>query len=224
MNTYKYDLHAHTSETSPCGRMKASDVVRMYKDKGYYGIVITDHYFDGFFENLPEMTWKDKIACYLQGYRNAYEAGLKIGLKVILGMELRFNENFNDYLIYGLDEKFMLEHPELYKLDLAYLRKLIAGTGIMIFQAHPFRPLIVPADPALLDGVEVYNGNPRHNSSNEKAQKFARKNGLIEISGSDSHQPQDIARGGVFLTEPVDTSEELAAALKAGKISELIRT
>lgn len=224
MNTYKYDLHVHTDETSPCGKVKASEVVRLYKGEGYHGIVITDHYFDGFFESLSDMSWKDKIGCYLEGYRNAYKAGLKTGLRVILGMELRFNENWNDYLVYGLDEKFMVEHPELYKLSLSEFRKLIAGTGIMVFQAHPYRPLMIVADPELLDGVEVYNGNPRHDSLNKKAERFASKHELIGISGSDFHQPQDLARGGMLLTELIGTPEELVAALKNGKISGLIRT
>ena len=223
MNTYKYDLHVHTDETSPCGKVKASEGVRMYKEAGYYGIVITDHYFDGFFENLSDMSWKDKVDCYLDGYKRAYAKGLEIGLKVILGMEIRFLENLNDYLVYGLEENFIYEHPELYKLDLAGFRNLLSGTGIMVFQAHPYRSGLVRADPALLDGVEIFNGNPRHNSLNEKAELFASKHNLIGISGSDFHQPQDLARGGMLLTESVETSKELADVLKSGKFSELVR-
>lgn len=224
MSTYKYDLHVHSDETSPCGRVKASEVVRMYKKAGYSGVVITDHYYEAFFENLKDMSWKDKIDCYLEGYRNAYAEGLQTGLRVILGMELRFDENLNDYLVYGIDEQFLLEYPELYRLDLQSFRELVSGSEILIYQAHPFRKEAVTADPDLLDGIEVYNGNPRHNSMNNKAVEFASKNRLMEISGSDFHQTQDLARGGVIFTELVETSDKLVAALKENKIKGLICT
>lgn len=224
MSTYKYDLHVHSDETSPCGKVKAADVVKMYKKAGYSGIVITDHYFDGFFEDLADMSWKEKVECYLEGYRNAYAEGLKSGLKVILGMELRFDENFNDYLVYGIDEQFLLEYPELYRLDLQSFRELIEGSEILIYQAHPFRSEVVAADPELLDGIEVYNGNPRHNSMNDRAAEYASEHGLLEISGSDFHQVQDLARGGVLFSELIETSDQLVAALKSQKIEGLICT
>jgi hypothetical protein len=33
-------------------------------------------------------------------------------------MEIRFPENENDYLVFGLDESFLFEHTYLYKLGL----------------------------------------------------------------------------------------------------------
>jgi len=52
MAIYKYDTHVHTKEVSPCGKVPAIEVVKLYKDAGYHGIVITDHYCDSFFESL----------------------------------------------------------------------------------------------------------------------------------------------------------------------------
>ena len=46
-------------------------------------------------------------------------------------------------------------------------------------QAHPFRTGLTREDPALLDGVEVFNGNARHDSHNDDALRFARENGLL---------------------------------------------
>ena len=48
MAIYKYDIHTHTSEVSPCGKVEAEKVVELYKEAGYTGIVITDHYYEGF--------------------------------------------------------------------------------------------------------------------------------------------------------------------------------
>ena len=40
---YKYELHCHTKEVSRCGAVPAAEIVKMYKENGYDGIVITDH-------------------------------------------------------------------------------------------------------------------------------------------------------------------------------------
>lgn len=82
-------------------------------------MVITDHYYDGFFEALHGMSWNNKIDMYLKGFRLAEEEGKKTGVNILLGMELRFKENFNDYLVYGIDEDFLKHNKELYKLNLS---------------------------------------------------------------------------------------------------------
>ena len=84
----------------------------------------------------------------------------------------------------------------------------------LIYQAHPFRPGLRAASPADLDGVEVYNGNPRHNSHNELALRFALDSGLAMSSGSDAHQIEDIARGGIYAPDWVSDGESLARFLR----------
>lgn len=220
---YKYETHLHTTETSPCGKVKAQEAVRIYKKAGYTGIIITDHFFRGFFERHPFMRWDKKIDLYLAGYRKALDEGQKLGMDIQLGMEITFNENSNDYLVYGFDETFLREHKDLYRLTLKKFRELTADKGILIFQAHPFRPRMIPAPPELIDGVEVYNGNPRHDSANHLALQYANDNGLKMLSGSDFHQLQDAARGGVLVDEKVWT-QGFAYLVLQNKISGLIKT
>jgi len=213
MNLYKIDTHVHTAEVSACGKIKAKDLVQMYRDSGYYGVIITDHYCSEYFHSLRAKNWEEKVDSYLTGYRNALGEGKKVGLKVFLGMEIRFTENFNDYLVYGFDEDFLKNHRELYKLGLVKFKKLAEKEGLLVFQAHPFRPEIIPADPRFLDGVEVYNGNPRHNSRNHLAYSFASRNNLMMISGSDFHQVSELATGGIILPHAINTSKELVALM-----------
>ncbi|NMB97687.1 MAG: transposase [Clostridiaceae bacterium] len=224
-NRYKYDIHVHTSETSPCGKIDAVDVVRLYKEAGYTGIVITDHYYEAFFDKIPFSDWTAKIETYLKGYKTAIalEEGANIGLNIFLGMEIRFNEYPNDYLVYGIDEQFLIENPELYKLTLTEFTKLISGKNIMIFQAHPFRKGQTIERVDLLDGIEVYNGNPRHDSQNDVAYRFAIENNLKLISGSDFHQIQDLARGGIIIDQSVTSMNELVNILRNNNSIELIR-
>ncbi len=223
MDIYKYETHFHTNETSPCGKVPAAAAVRLYHEAGYTGIVVTDHYSRRFFDMYPLSKWERKIGFYLEGYHCALEEGQKLGVDIHLGMELRFDENPNDYLIYGFDEEFLKANKKLYKLGLKNFRKLTAGNGIVIVQAHPFRANMVTAAPELIDGVEVYNGNPRHDSANHLALEFARDNKLKMLSGSDFHRYGDETRGGIIVQERIKPGGFADMILK-NKISDLIRT
>jgi predicted metal-dependent phosphoesterase TrpH len=213
MEMYRYDTHVHTSESSDCGELPATDVVRLYKEAGYSGIVITDHFHSFFFDRFPDLSWPDKVERYLLGYRLAVQEGSRIGLNVLLGMEMRFSESNNDYLVYGFDETFLLEHPALYRVGLRGFRDIIQGTGIRIYQAHPFRNGMERVDPKLLDGVEVFNGHPRHNSRNHLAREFAVEHSIRMIAGSDSHEAGDVGSSGIMVPHPINTISEFVAFL-----------
>lgn len=203
------DTHVHTSEISPCGWVPALEGVRTYKEAGYYGIIITDHYYDGYFDGLWDSSWEYKIQTYLSGYKSALEEGKKIGLQVFLGLEMRFQEGPEDYLVYGLNEEFLTRNPELYKHTLKSFREAIKDTGALIFQAHPYREGLKVAPAHLLDGMETHNGNPRHNSHNHKAHAYAKNHGLKMSAGSDFHRLEDLGGGGILIPEEIHSIEEL---------------
>ena len=77
--------------------------------------------------------------------------------------------------------------------------------------------------PKFLDGIEVYNGNPRHESNNPRARAWAEEHHLLFSSGSDYHETEDVARGGMIFPGEIHNSKELAAALAKG-VGELIET
>lgn len=224
MQLYRYETHTHTNETSSCGKVDACDLVQYYKESGYQGVVITDHYYKDFFEKLGDISWEDKMDAYLKGYRAALEKGGEIGLRVILGMELRFQNSPNDYLVYGFDEEFLLRNEKLYEMTLKEFRELATQNGLLIYQAHPFRNGAMVGKGNYLDGIEVFNGNPRHWSNNIFACLFAREHQLKMLSGSDYHQPQDLARGGIEVERDLRTSEELVEYLKECSEVRLITT
>ncbi len=224
MKTFKIDMHVHTSEVSPCGKISARDVVTLYKQAGYAGIVITDHFFDGFFAKVSKLPWDQQIDEYLKGYRKALQVGREVGLQVILGMELRFFGSMNDYLVYGVDESFLKAIPYLFMKDLKIFHQIAKEKDLLVYQAHPFRTGITRANPDNLDGVEVFNGNLRHDSRNASARQFAKENHLRMISGSDFHELEDLGRGGIEITQSVSTSWELVSALKSDTGIKLIET
>ncbi len=221
---FRIDTHMHTSETSACGKIAAKDAVRLYHQAGYQGVIITDHYYDGFFEALGKMNWEQKIDHYLSGYRSAHEEGKKLGMKVLLGMELRFTETPNDYLVYGATEEFLREHEELYLLGLKKFNELIKDQDILIVQAHPYRKWMTVMPPGEIHGVEVYNGNARHNSRNELALAYAKEHNLYMTSGSDFHEMEDLARGGMVFEHEITSIQEYNRSLREGSAKELIAT
>ena len=220
MKEYLFDPHIHTSEVSACGKLPAKEVVRLYKKAGFSGIVITDHFTSALRRRMPVKSWIDLIDSYLSGYELARREGDRIGLVVLWGIEMTFDGGpKGDFLVYGLDRKFLKENRELYRMDLQAFRRLIDGEEnngqeIIIYQAHPFRVGQELVPPYLIDGIEVYNGNPRHFSDNVRARTYAESNGLLRIAGSDAHQREDVARGGLYSQKLINTNKDFVRFLK----------
>lgn len=137
----------------------------------------------------------------------------------MLGMELRFNKpgNINDYLVYGVTESFLYNTPELLDMSVRDFSILAHKHKMLIYQAHPFRVGMTVVNPKYLNGIEVYNGNPRHRSSNSIADIWANKFGLLKSSGSDYHQTEDLARGGMYFSNEIKTNDELVRELIHGE-------
>jgi len=200
---YKFDPHTHTAETSRCATISAAELVEGYHAAGFGGIAVTDHLNDFFADGFE--SWDACIDHFMRGYNAAKARGDELGLDVVLGLEIRFPGSYCDYLMYGLDEAFLRGNPYLYKLG---LRKLFRQHGgkLLIIQAHPYRGSGLP-EVGLVHGVEVFNGNPRHQNRNKKARELCAKHPkLYQISASDTHEPGDIGAGWVEFDGPVADS------------------
>ena len=49
MAIYKYELHSHTKECDRGAALGGAELVQLYKEAGYDGIMITDHYIERFY-------------------------------------------------------------------------------------------------------------------------------------------------------------------------------
>ena len=211
---FKTELHAHTSEVSPCGHVTAPEVADRFIKEGYSSLVITNHYSAYIINNLTG-TWREKMDYYMHPYYLMREhAGDR--LHVILGCELRFEGNINDYLIYGITEEFLRENPDLHKMSLRSFAPLARENGFLVVQAHPFRNGIEIVPPELLDGMETFNGTPSYDGRNTIADAWAKRYDLIRTSGSDFHNPDQFGTGGILTSAAIRTGEELVAVLKSG--------
>lgn len=213
---YNIELHFHTAQSSHCGRVNAEDGVKQYKEKGYSGIVVTDHFSKKERGGPEGQEWDAVCDRFLLGYHTAKKAAKGMNFCVFLGMEIRFPHDENDFLVYGFTEEFLRAHPWIYMRELPDLMGLAMQEKLYIAQAHPFRPKCSLADPACLHGIEVYNGNPRHNSHNDLALQAAKEHQLGMIVGSDFHQPEDLSDRHAGFPEMPHTEQELAEMLRKG--------
>ena len=216
----KYEMHVHTAECDICAHVAAKDIVRMYQQKGYSGLVITDHYFamsfDWFADDLTEGTHCEFVDRWLCGYREAKKEGDKIGMTVLLGAEVRLDgPNINDYLIYGIDEDFLFRAPYLNRLS--SLQELISvlPENACVVQAHPFRDNMTVQSPDLLFGIEVNNGGTEP-FRNDLARTFAAHYGKPMLSGSDFHHADHLARGGIITDTDIRSIQDLVGVLRSG--------
>ena len=186
---YKYETHCHTSPVSKCGRAAVADTVNFYKELGYDGIFITNHFLDG---NInPEarvLPYCDQIDYYFSDYEEGVRTGSEIGLKVFPGVELSYKGT--DFLIYGLDKDWYKAHPEILDMDKTEELAFMMDEGAFIIQAHPYREAHyidhIRLFPRSVHGAEVINSNQAW-LSNEMAEIYAEKYGLLKTAGSDNH-------------------------------------
>lgn len=222
-NEYKYriEMHAHSSPVSPCSEATPQEVVRIYKNLGYDAVCITNHLFKDLFDNAAiyqNMTKEEKIDRYLEDFYEAKKEGEKLGITVILGAELRFVGNFNDYLIYGIDRNSLLEIYDYLDNTVEHFRKSVTIENSIFIQAHPCRDSCVPIDYSILDGIETFNSHIGHNSKVPLAVRIAKSNNIdITIAGSDFHHPNTGNEGAAALRTRILPSDsfELTKLLKS---------
>ena len=216
MRKYITEIHCHTGDVSGCGNVPAEEIVEIYVEKGYDSLVITDH-INGDTHNrlLVNRPWNEAIDLYLEGYEKA-RAAAKGRINIIMGVEVAFAGEYNDYLTYGITKEFLLNYPDMHLSKLEDFIKYVHENGAILFQAHPFRNNMIIKNPALLDGIEIYNAHPRHDSRNDIAKMWAEKYDLKICAGSDFQQVGDESRAAIITDVPVTDSIQLAGILKNG--------
>ncbi|MCL2056841.1 MAG: PHP domain-containing protein [Oscillospiraceae bacterium] len=216
---YLYETHVHTSPVSACASSTPAEQVRAYKDRGYAGIIITDHFINGNSSCPQNMTWEKKMQFFISGYEEAKKEGDKCGLDVFFGWE--YSVSGSDFLTYGIPGEFLFDHPEMWEMTIEQYSRLIRGNGGYIAQAHPYRDSWwianpFPADPNLLDGIEVYNAT-MPGEVNAQAQSFAALHNLPVQAGSDSHSADIPIVSGIGLEKKAESISDIINALKNGK-------
>lgn len=215
MDFYRYDTHTHTAEVSLCATLSAEALVHFYKQKGFRGVFITNHFLNGNTRVPGELSWRERIGLFCSGYERALGEGRKIGLDVFFGWEYSYRGT--DLLTYGLDKDWLLAHPEVMEADMNGYCDLVRNEGGIIIHAHPFREAfyidMIRLLPRKTDGVEVLNGSQK-DFENNRALEYARNYGLFETAGSDTHHITQNRLCGIQLTRPLRDAHDMADALR----------
>lgn len=225
---YKYELHLHTSGCSKCGVSTVREMVLDAKEKGFKGIVVTDHFYrgnTGIDRNLP---WEEFVEVYEKNWLDGKALGDEIGVDVIFGIEERYNKDAKEVLIYGITPDELKSETDFRHYTLEQIYDFVDSHGGFLSHAHPFRnrEYIKNADvepnPKALHGVEVFNYSDPEDR-NLMAVEFAKKYGLHSLSGGDVHKT-DIRLGssGIAVNEPIRDTKELARVLHSGNYKLII--
>ena len=200
------DMHAHSSGISPCCRIPAEEVINVCKNKEIDGIVLTNHYCKSYLIDGDALGFAQK---YVDEYRLAKEFGDKHGVKVFFGIEITMELYDRVHLlVYGVNESFVLDNPDIYDLDQKTLYNLVKNNGGALIQAHPMRRgKNVLLDPDYLDGVEV-NSHPLYDASHiDELSEIAAERGIIITSGGDYHADSKRAYCGAILPDGIKSEE-----------------
>jgi len=198
---YLYETHLHTTGASKCAVSGGADYIAGYKDKGYSGIIVTDHFYNGNCSLNKYLPWEDWVNSFCRGYEEAREEGGRQGLDVFFGWEETF-DGCDDYLVYGLDKEWLLKNPQARTWTRGEQYETVRAAGGCVIQAHPFRqryyiPKVV-LSPGCVDGIEAANGGHEDASNDALAFRYAQKLGKPVTAGTDIHDASDIYYGETF--------------------------
>lgn len=220
---YKYELHMHTSEGSQCGHSSGAEMVDFYIERGYSGMVMTDHFFHGNTAPSRDLPWEEYITEYAKGYYEAKKAAEGRDFDVFFGVEEK-GAGWDEYIILGLMPEWYMAHPEIATMQGKPFLDLVRAAGAFVIHAHPYRErsyikdLTVWLYPDSVDAIEVRNCANKL-EFDRRAYEYVKSLGLPMTGGSDNHSAQERERAlsGVELPFRVRTSKELIEAIRENK-------
>ena len=212
---FKTELHCHSNDVSSCARVDVDTIIKRYTEGGYTSLVLTNHLSIYTYDYIKPTDWNDFIDKFVGGYKKLKEAaGEK--LNILFGMELRFKNSCNDYLVFGVTEDFLRANEDLLDMYPEKFHNICKENGYLFIQAHPFRNWMSVTPPDQVDGVEVFNGHKGHDSRNDIANMWADKFNLIKTSGTDFHYADVPTNAGIMTEYEIKDINTLIDTLKSG--------
>ena len=217
---YRYETHLHTAPVSKCATATIEESLRQYKDLGYDGVFVTNHFLDGSLNIDRNAPYEERLNFFFSDYEKGLEIGKELGIKVFCGAEMNYGGT--DFLVYGLDKQWYLAHPEIMEMEKSEELRFLKENGALIIHAHPFREASyidhIRLYPRSIDGVEVINAC-RTDLENKMARQYAENYELIPFAGSDNHHAAKHKKlAGVCCEEPIQDVQDFIAKVKSRKM------
>ncbi len=205
----KIDMHCHTKEGSPDGKVSLLDEIQILKEKGYDGMVITDH--DSY-----------KGCRY---YRSLPKSQKVEGFTVLYGIEYDTIDGGHMLIIMpdGIGPRLL----EIRGLPVGVLVEIVHHYGGIIGPAHPcgekflsiFSTGVFRYSKSIIkrfDFIENHNACEEE-ESNQAARRLARKYRIPGVGGSDAHKSDCVGLGYSIFQEDIHNEQELIGYIKAHK-------
>lgn len=202
----KIDMHCHTKEGSVDCKVGIEDYIRILREKGFQGMVVTDHNsYNGY------RYWKR----HLKGKKYT-------DFVVLKGIEY---DTFNaGHFLVVLPEGVKARILEMRGMPVELLIKIVHAYGGILGPAHPFGEKYLSFGNtrkfrknknimAEFDFLEAYN-SCENSERNQRAKEAARKYLLAQVGGSDSHKEECIGTAYTEFGEPVRTESDLIEQIK----------
>ena len=223
---FLYETHLHTNQSSGCGHSKGSEYIGIYKDLGFSGFFVTDHFFRGNTATDRNLPWREWVNGFCKGYEDALNEGIKKGFDVFFGWEETYDGD--DYLVYGLDKNWLYEHPEVRYWTRGQQYEAVKEAGGAVVQAHPFRQHsyinTVHLSTGCVDGVEAANLGNEDRSYDPLAMRYGSRFGFAITAGSDTHSVSAVQNSGtygIYLKEKLDSAAAYAKIIREKRIDGL---
>lgn len=204
----KLDMHCHTKEGSPDSKVEFEKYIRLLKERGFDGMLVTDHdSYDGY--RYYKDNLKDKITDFV----------------VLRGIEYdTFDAGHIVVIMPGDVELKLLEHKGL---PVRRLISIVHRYGGILGPAHPCgEPFLSIFSTGRnkknhdlaeqFDFIESYNSG-EDEASNKKAAEIAVTYGKPVTGGSDAHWEDCVGMAYTILDEDVSSEEELIEYIRLCK-------
>lgn len=203
----KLDMHCHTKEGSPDCKLELLENIEILKQKGYHGMLITDHDSYKAYRYYQKLTHKPDHFVVLKGIEyDTIDAG---------------------HMLIIMPTGVKLPILELRGLPIILLVEIVHRYGGIIGPAHPCGEKFLSICNTLrgklsqniykkFDFIEGYNAC-EDADSNMRAMRLASEYQLPCFGGSDSHKADCIGLGYTILQDHVSNETELINYIQAGK-------
>ena len=216
---YRYETHLHTSPVSKCASATVREQLEYYKELGFAGVFITNHFIDGNTSAYRSLPYNAQLEYCFSDYEMALPIGKELDIQVLLGVEISYKGT--DFLIYGLDKAWYLSHPEIMQMPQREKLNFLMESGALVIHAHPYREAgyidHIRLYPRNVHGVEIYNAC-RKDLENQMAKTYAESYGLLPFAGSDNHHGRKQTElGGMVFSSPLADESDFVTRIKAGE-------
>lgn len=201
----KFDLHCHTQEGSLDGKLPIAEYIRLLREKGYHGMLVTDHNsYNGYRRYRDRL--KDKIGDFI----------------VLKGIE--YDTIDAGHILIIMPENVKLKLLECRGLPVRILQDIVHRHGGVLGPAHPCgerhlsftQTSAYKKHPEIMekfDFVEGYN-SCESDESNEKAMELAKRYDLPTFGGSDSHCADCVGTAYTEISTTIAHESDLIACVK----------